>query len=149
MVAGMVVELEGDKRIEIPTGADWRVSRDEAAGWQGLNFDDKSWSAPKSAALFGAPPWGRLSAAGERQAEYLVPHAVGIAKEGRVIYAPKPGAVTVLQLEADVTYRASHFDPVTGERTALGEVKREKDGTWRCESPDTSHDWVLVLEPGN
>jgi hypothetical protein len=141
----MLIELEDGKRIELKTGADWRASQREAAGWHSAEFDDAAWTNAKAAAPFGGGPWGKIGVGGDNP--YIVPYAFGIPGELRMVYVPKPGAVAVKGLEAGVAYRASHFDPVTGERKPLGDLKRDDAGNWRCETPaGTTHDWLLVLE---
>jgi hypothetical protein len=144
MTAGMSIELDKGRRIEVKSGAEWRASREEAAGWQQPAFDDAKWPPAKVAAPFGGGPWGNITGGG--QDPYVVPYAMGVPREVRIIYVPKPGAVVVNQLDPDVRYRALHFDPVTGETKPLGDVKPDDAGAWRCESPQTTHDWVLVLE---
>lgn len=144
MTAGMVIELEDSKRIEIQTNQDWRVSREEMPRWQQIDYDDKSWQPAQSAAPFGAGPWGKVTV-GDTD-PYVIPYAFGVEHEVRFVYVPKPGAITVRDLEPDVHYRASHFDPAIGERKPIREVQREANGTWRCASPETSHDWLLILE---
>src|SRR5207244_4084755 len=43
LVAGMLIELENGQKIELKSGTDWRVSREEARGWRAASFDDEPW----------------------------------------------------------------------------------------------------------
>ncbi|MBI4166239.1 MAG: DUF4038 domain-containing protein [Acidobacteria bacterium] len=66
----------------------------------------------------------------EEKGEYLLPYASGIPGEIRVVYIPPkiyaPLGPLVVNLEEGVTYRASYYDPVTGERYNLGILSRPK-----------------------
>jgi hypothetical protein len=145
LAAGLVVEFGPQQRIEVPTDTRWRASREEAPGWQKPEFDDAGWIAAKSVAKFGAAPWGQVGS--QATDPYAIPYAMGIPRQTRIIYVLKPEAVSVAQLEPDVQYAAFQFDPVTGDRKPLGDVKPDDTGAWRCEpSAGTTHDWVLILE---
>ena len=145
MIGGMVIGLAGGKQLAVATDAEWRTADAEAAGWHLPEFDDATWAKAKRAAPYGGPPWGNIGTAGGQDA-YVVPYAMGIPGGVRVVYVPRPGAVVVKELEPGTGYAAFHFDPATGERKPLGEVKGDKEGSWRSEPPETDHDWVLVLE---
>jgi hypothetical protein len=79
-------------------------------------------------------------------------HAAGIPGEVRVIYmynspfpwAPKPNRV--LALEAGVSYRASWFDPRTGDERGIGPVAADRAGEWTIPVAPTMQDWVLLLQ---
>ena len=63
----------------------------------------------------------------EQQGNYLLPYAFGIPRELRFVYVPPAGSFLgplVTNLEADTSYRASYFDPVTGEQHQLGKLAR-------------------------
>jgi hypothetical protein len=73
--------------------------------------------------------------------------AAGIPGRLRVVYIPQTWDVPrVLEIEADVSYTAWWFDPMTGERTDIGTVEPESDRTWTAPHPVVVHDWVLVME---
>ena len=74
------------------------------------------------------------------------PYAAGIPGELRVIYSVDPKTLVVHDLKAGQRYRATHFDPVTGQRNKLGPVQGDANRQWRCPAPSTDHDWVLILE---
>lgn len=78
------------------------------------------------------------------------PQATGIPGRVRIIYVPQNEAITVRGLEAAVVYRASYFDPVTGQKTVLGDIDADNHGGWNCPPPKgNDHDWVVVLEKRN
>jgi hypothetical protein len=52
----------------------------------------------------------------------------------------------VKALEADVSYRAFYFDPISGGETDLGDVTPDSTGTWQAPMLPVCQDWVLVLE---
>jgi len=79
------------------------------------------------------------------------PRAAGIPGELRIIYFPEPlapwrPAARIAALEPDAGYRVFFFDPATGRRTDLGQVKAGPDGAWQVPTPPLMQDMVLVLE---
>jgi hypothetical protein len=64
----------------------------------------------------------------EEKGNYLLPYASGIPGEIRFVYIPPrvyaPLGPLVRDLEDGVTYHASYYDPVTGERYNLGTLSR-------------------------
>ena len=54
----------------------------------------------------------------------------------------------MLQLEPNVEYRASAFDPTSGETIALPSVKAGNEAGSTIAKPEAieSDDWVIVLE---
>ncbi len=84
----------------------------------------------------------------ERQLSY----AAGIPGQVRLIYMPV-GAVRIdnnqpvlKQLEAGVVYRASYFDPKTGNSYDLGTVTGNAQGEFQIPKPPILQDWVMILE---
>ncbi len=145
LAGGMLIELKGGDRVAVSTATDWRVSKQSAAGWQKPEFDDKGWSAAKSAAGFGAAPWGQVGLAGDDA--YIVPYAMGIPHAVRIVYVPQSRPILIKALEPGVLYAASTFDPTTGDRKSIGDATPDSAATWRCEPPARmAHDWVLILE---
>jgi hypothetical protein len=145
LAAGLAIECANGDRVDVPTGEDWRVSQDEAEGWQQPDFDDAAWSPAKVVAPFGGGPWGEVGATPAHA--YAVPYVMGIPREVRMIYVVQPGAVVVKGLEEGIRYRATHFDPATGERQELGPVRRDPAGEWRCDTPaGVTGDWLLILD---
>lgn len=112
-------------------------------------------------------PWHRFElhsewatwqeAKGDAKNEFLVPYAAGVPGSIRIIYLPRPLAVTIHKMESDKRYTASYFDPISGERTEIGPAHPNDRGDWSL-PPPRSHaqhgnekvkDWVLLLEVGD
>jgi len=81
----------------------------------------------------------------------MLPYAAGVPGQVRVIYIPAEaswiawrGAMLIKGLEADVTYRATYFNPVNGAEHDLGSVAGGAD--YVVPKPPVFQDWVLVLE---
>jgi hypothetical protein len=138
LIFGLAITLDGGRPFEIKSDTTWRASSDEPASWQQPAFDDAAWPAAKSAAPYGAGPWGKIADAAPDR--YTVPYPFGIPDEVRIIYVPEARAITLNALEPTVRYSAFYFDPTTGNRRDLANV------TPRVEAPRWDHDWVLVLE---
>ncbi|MCR4414032.1 MAG: DUF4038 domain-containing protein [Thermoguttaceae bacterium] len=82
------------------------------------------------------------------EGKFVGPQATGIADQVRVVYVPDRRPVVVRHLDSKAVYAASHFNPVTGQRAAVGRVRADAAGTWTCGPPaGAEDDWVLVLEP--
>ena len=80
---------------------------------------------------------------------YPQPFAAGVPGELRFIYFPANTAFiakTVHAIEADVRYTAFFFDPITGERHAIGAVNVRDDGSWFIPQPPFLQDWIVVME---
>jgi hypothetical protein len=97
-------------------------------------------------------PWHRLEPHPEwveprwTQQNYDRPYAAGIPGELRIIYAPTmwdPPAVKLL--EKGVSYKATLFDPSTGEPYEVGRVSGDA-GEFKLEHFPVQQDWVLILE---
>ena len=148
--AGLSCDLEivlaEDAKMAVRSDDAWRCSREEADGWQKVDFDDGKWEKAKVVAKFGEGPWGHAVGAGGRD-EFMVPYAAGVPDVVRVVYMPRALSVLVRKLEPDVHYVASTFDPVTGRRDEIGPVRTDADGSWTAAPPGgTDGDWVLLLE---
>ncbi len=80
---------------------------------------------------------------------YRLPFAAGIPGEIRVIFLPRgtTGAVSARNLEPDVSYGASFFDPLDGSELPLKAPPR--GGDWKIPVTPTREDWILVLEKAN
>ena len=75
------------------------------------------------------------------------PQAAGIPGRVRVIYVPENQAIEVRGLGSQAKCAATYFDPVTGQKTSLGEVRADNRGVWVCPPPPgEDHDWVVVVE---
>jgi len=145
--AGLLVNLEVEyadgKRDVIVGDAKWRCERNEASGWREVNFNDKAWAAAKTLGPQGRAPWGELE---PHFAQFMVPYAAGIPGKVRIIYLPSSAPTVVKNLESGRVYRASHFNPITGARYGIGDVRGDYDGVWQVpEPPATGQDWVLVM----
>jgi hypothetical protein len=67
----------------------------------------------------------------------------------RVLFLPSGvWGIEVQGLEADATYSAYLYSPVTGEETDLGAVEVGADGGWRppLSRAPIFQDWVVVLD---
>ena len=61
--AGLVVGLyvkRADQSFRLASGPEWRVSTQQADGWQTPDFDDASWERARVVAEYGQDPWGVL-----------------------------------------------------------------------------------------
>jgi len=76
------------------------------------------------------------------------PFAAGIPGELRLIYLLHNFArgASVAAIEPGVRYRAFWFDPVSGERHAIGRAQAGADGAWKVPRTPGVWDFVLVLE---
>ena len=108
--------------------------------------------------VFERYPWWQF----ETHPEWIEPHqtpenrqlsyAAGIPGKVRLIYMPV-GAVRIdnnqpvlKNLESGVTYRASYFDPKTGDTYDLGTVTGNAQGEFQIPKPLILQDWVMILE---
>ena len=140
------ITLSGEEKAVVKSDDAWRCSRDEADGWQKVDFDDRDWPKAKVVAKFGEGPWGHSVGAGAAD-EFMVPYAAGVPGVVRVVYLPRALPVTLRKLESDVRWSASTFDPVSGRREEVGAVKPDADGSWTAAPLEGADgDWVLVLE---
>ena len=58
--------------------------------------------------------------------------------------------VALKGIESDVRYRASLFNPASGDERDLGLVEPDEQGDWRLPAPPPIYqDWVLVLDARN
>ncbi|NQT54153.1 DUF4038 domain-containing protein [bacterium] len=75
------------------------------------------------------------------------PYCAAVPGQVRVLYIPPMWASpTVKGIEPGVEYRASYFDPSTGEEHPLGVVSPSDEGDWPCPRPPVLRDWVLILD---
>jgi len=77
--------------------------------------------------------------------EYFFPYAAGIPGELRIIYTANPECV-IKHLERDVSYRASWFNPMSGEDFPIGVIRGDDNGDWKSPPMLIYQDWILVLE---
>lgn len=94
------------------------------------------------------PEWAawKETKAGVQDA-FLIPYAAGIPRTVRIVYLPRPLAVTIHKLEPKKRYLASYFDPVSGQRTEIGPVRPDDRGDWTLPPPHKArNDWMLLLE---
>ncbi|MCA9410234.1 MAG: DUF4038 domain-containing protein [Candidatus Omnitrophica bacterium] len=143
--------------------------------WQ-LNTPDKPYGPSPHGRCWGNTPWqeayqlpgSREVALGakllskfpfwemERHPEWVdydadnpyTPTAYGISEMLRLIYTPLLwNPPKVYKVEDSVTYRASYFDPISGDSIDIGKVIADQDGVWQTEVlPPEVHDWVIVME---
>jgi hypothetical protein len=144
LIARLEIQFANGEALRLDSDATWHASATKAAGWDRPDHDDANWSSSMVVGKYGDGPWGRL---GEPNTAVQAPQAAGIPGVARIIYVPRPAAIIVQNLERKVSYAVTWFDPVSGAKTALGTIRSDDEGSWRCPPPkDNDHDWVLVLE---
>jgi hypothetical protein len=138
------IRFADGESLTITSDANWRSSRTEAQGWEEANFDDSNWPPAMVLGDYGMAPWGKLADTAQE-----MPYATGDASGPRIIYVPNPKVVEIRELDANAIYNAFYFDPVSGKKTAMGEMKSQANGTWICPPPKVvaEEDWVVILEP--
>ncbi len=146
--AGLIATLEVRSRegsiLIVRSDGKWKASKSESEGWTTTGFDDSGWSPALSVGEFGGGPWGRVGALDS----VIGPQCAGIRNGVRLVYMLRPAPVVVRGLKPGRSYGAKVFDPVTGNTTALGTIRADAAGAWRCPPPKGwDHDWVLILEP--
>jgi hypothetical protein len=146
--AGLLACLElrwaGGESRRFVSDNSWRCANAEARSWDSAGFDDRVWTGAREIAHYGDGPWGRLN---ERTGTAAEPQATGIPGSVRIIYVPEREMVEARGLAPQKTYSASCFDPVSGEKRALGKARADARGAWNCAPPlAQDQDWVLVLQ---
>lgn len=90
--------------------------------------------------------WIRI---GERELDPLTPpFAAGIPGKLRIFYVENQWTrdIYVRELEKDVAYQASWFDPVEGVKIPIGPLQADGRGEWNAPQLPGIYDFVLVLE---
>ncbi len=78
---------------------------------------------------------------------YQLPYAAGIPGELRIVFVPPMwDPPKIIQLESDVAYHASFFDPRTAKISPIGTVQGNSQGMWQSPITPTFEQWVIVLE---
>jgi hypothetical protein len=144
-LASLDVRFADGDSLRIVSDATWRAAKSETAGWDATEFDDSAWPLAVAIGGYGMPPWGILGT----NPAHEPPYALGVADGVRVIYSPRPDAVEIRALKPERAYAASYFDPVTGERSSIGDIRSDNAGVWTCPPPKAvkEEDWVVILEP--
>ncbi|MEO6435789.1 MAG: DUF4038 domain-containing protein, partial [Tepidisphaeraceae bacterium] len=144
LLCALDIRFTDGESLRIVSDASWRASKADPVGWDKSDFDDDAWPPAIAMGAFGMAPWGDLGGTINE-----APYATGVADGVRIIYAQRPEAVEVRELPADTSYKVTYFDPVSGEKTPIGEVRSNKDGAWTCPPPKVvnENDWVVILEP--
>jgi len=142
LTAALTLDFADDSKMVVMSDATWRASKLEAANWRDPAFDDSSWPAALVTAKFGQAPWGLVGA----ENPLLAPQASGVGDRLRVVYVLDPRPIMVRSLAPQSKYRVTHFDPVTGTRSAADEIKIPESGAVPLAPPGQQHDWVLLLE---
>ena len=143
LIACLELRFTDGETLRLMSDATWRCAKTETAGWDAAGFDDSAW--PKAAAIagYGEGPWDKIVG----QSELDGPQAAGIPGTVRIVWVPRSEPIIVRHLGSRTTWAAAHFDPVSGERKEVGEVRADEAGLWRCEPPTgNDQDWVLILE---
>jgi hypothetical protein len=144
-LAALDIRFTDGDALRVVSDPTWRAAKAESAGWDKSDFDDAAWPAAIAVGGHGMQPWGDLT--GDAQQE--PPYAIGVAGGARIVYAPRPQAVEIRDLEKDSTYTAIYFDAVSGDKTPIGDIRSDASGAWTCPPPPAvkEEDWVVVLEP--
>ena len=140
--AALTFVHKDNAKTSLRTDTAWRAANTEQEGWREDTFADATWPAALVTAKFGEAPWGTFGEANALPA----PQACGIGDKLRAIYSLDPRPILVSHLKPGASYRVTHFDPVTGERTPLPAIATDAQGQWHCDPPGHSHDWVLLME---
>jgi hypothetical protein len=78
------------------------------------------------------------------------PHAAGIPDRVQIIWVPRNEAIVLRHLGPGTKWAAAYFDPISGTRKSLPEVRADQKGEWHCDPPpDADQDWVIILEKGS
>ena len=103
--------------------------------------------------LLSRYPWWRLEPHPEwadprwSKDNYELPYAAGIPGELRIVFIPVIFTrLKIKSLEAGLSYKASFFDPRTGDEHPIGDVAGDAQGEWQAPLLPTFEQWVLVLE---
>jgi len=103
--------------------------------------------------LLSRYPWWRLEAHPEwteprwSKENYELPYAAGISGELRIVFIPVIFTrLKVKNLEPGVSYRASFFDPRTGDEHPIGDAAGNAQAEWEAPLLPTFEQWVLVME---
>jgi hypothetical protein len=113
----------------------------EALPWVDLQAlpDGAAWADTTPSETPGDGAWYRDN-------PLFAPQACGLDDRLRAIYVLAPWPIVVRALRPHATYRVTHFDPVSGERTPAGPARTDAAGEARFAAPTHGHDWVLQLE---
>jgi hypothetical protein len=146
--AGLIASLRikaadhGDYLIE--TNDAWRCAKQVSDNktWTTTEFDDRNWEHVKVLGDYGCQPWGTFGA------DSYGPYTTGVPGKLWIIYSPLPKNVRMGVVDDSQTYRASAFDPTTGESHEIGIVDPSKTERLVVRRPSaiTSDDWIVVLE---
>ena len=146
LLACLEINFKASQSLRVATDTSWRCDTSASAAWKQSSLDDSNWSKALVVARYGDGPWGRLTGSDAVVSE---PQATGIPDSLRIIYVPQREMIHVRDLSPNTTYAAFCFDPVTGNKTALGSVHSDGQGIWSCPPPlQKEQDWVLALEQG-
>ncbi len=144
LIARMEVRFEGGGELALTTDEQWRCAMNGILGWNDAAFDEVGWTNAIGIGKAGDPPWGKLDSLPSDGP--FAPQCLGIRDGVRIIYVPQPDSIILRDLETDAVYRASYFDPVSGEESPMKAIAGDKKGRCLCAPPSgTEHDWVLVL----
>ena len=80
------------------------------------------------------------------------PFAAGIPGKVRIVYTYNPDypwisrPFKITDLEPNISYEASFWNPRNGDKTLIGIVTGNEDNEWETPMLPTFEDWVLILE---
>jgi hypothetical protein len=143
LLMSLEIELQDGRKISARSDATWRASKDSSPDWAAVSFNDSRWVSAASVARYGDAPWGKIDFLPNNA---VIPYAAGIPRRVRLIYLPRGVSTNVEELERDVKYEASFFDPVTGERSAARPAEPQNSSWSVPQPPKPDQDWVVILE---
>jgi hypothetical protein len=145
-IARLEIELKSGQKLTIDTDHQWLASKTLLPDWNKVPFTGAGAERALDLGAYGMGPWGKTPE--QSTGDIYGPQSSGLPGSVRITYVPESLAIEVRELIPGSAYRAAWFDPVTGEKTSLPEVKANAAGTWTCQPPSgCNHDWVLILEP--
>nr|MCU0352783.1 DUF4038 domain-containing protein [Cytophagales bacterium] len=134
-----------------PTGITWgNAPWEDACQWLGATHVGVARKILLSLPYWQMEPHPEWISPGASPEDVLMPYAAGVPNEWRLLYFPKilPDwrDFRVKGLEPGLRYRASFIDPLTGNRTPIGEVTGADEKGWRVPPGPILQDWLVLLE---
>jgi hypothetical protein len=145
LIGCLEVQFSDGKLRRFESDDTWRCATKAVTNWDSTGFDDRTWAKALVVGHYGDGPWGRIGRLNDNDSSD--PQSAGVVGLVRIIYVPEHELIEVRNLGSRAKYVAAYFDPVSGEKAALGIVQADNSGLWKCLPPlEEDHDWVLVLE---
>ena len=144
-LAALDIRFADGESLRVVSDATWRAAKAEAAGWDAADFDDTAWPHAIAIGGYGMHPWGILGT----HPAHEPPYTLGVADGVRIIYVPRLEAIEIRAMKPSTGYNATYFDPVSGAKSSVREIRSDPTGVWTCPPPKVvkEEDWVVILEP--